>query len=254
MKKILKFFLRFYLKYITKIILFIHKPVIIAVAGSTNKVFTKNAIKKSLDELGLKVKVNPKNFNTDIGMPLSILSLNSGYNEYKKWPPIMLRAFLSIFKKDFPEYLILNYMASDIGDMKYLLSIARPKITIITKITRKYIERFRDIDELMTEYKLLCDKTRKDGVIILSHNDKENKNISKEVGAKIISFGENENADFQITKIERTNNGEYFEYVYKEEMRKCYTGRFGKHQVYSYLIGEITRKLYEEKGGFKGLS
>ncbi len=241
MKKLFKIILRIYLKIITKIVLFIHKPVVIVVAGSTNKVFVKKTIKKSLRDLGLSVRSNPRNFNTDIGIPLSILELKSGYNEYKQWIPIMYKAFLSIFKKNFPKYLILNYTTSDIGDMKYLISIAKPKITVITEITQKYIEGFNNMTELINEYGDLCAKTNENGVVILNCDNEKIKKLSIRTKSKVIFFGKNKDADFRILEIKRTDSGEYFKVKYNKSIKEYNIHRFGTHYVYATLISEIIR-------------
>lgn len=246
MKKILKVILKFYLKIITKIVLAIHKPEIIVIAGSTNKVFTKNAVEKSLKELGFDVKTGPKNFNTDIGIPLSILSLKSGYNEYKKWIPIIYEAFFSIFKTKFPRYLILTYTTSDAGDMKYLLSIARPKITIITEITKKYIEGFNNINELLDEYRVLCSETSKKGLIVLNSDQKEVRNMKKYAKAKIVLFGQNKTSDFEIKEIKRTTTGEYFKISHNNNIKENVIKKFGEYHVYAFLASEIVKEFYEK--------
>jgi UDP-N-acetylmuramyl pentapeptide synthase len=78
MKSFFKQLLKYYLKYITKLVLFIHKPVIIAVAGSTNKTFVRDEIRNILEKKGFSVRANPRSFNTEIGLPLAILDLPSG--------------------------------------------------------------------------------------------------------------------------------------------------------------------------------
>jgi UDP-N-acetylmuramyl pentapeptide synthase len=102
MKTFFKYLLKYYLKIITKLVLFIKKPVIIGIAGNTNKTFAKNYIVQELKRSGLSVRANPKNFNTEIGLPLAILDLPSGYNYYKKWLPIILEAPMAIFRKKIP--------------------------------------------------------------------------------------------------------------------------------------------------------
>jgi len=42
-------------KIVTKIVLFIHQPIIIAISGSTNKTFVKDEIKKVLVKKGTQV-------------------------------------------------------------------------------------------------------------------------------------------------------------------------------------------------------
>src|SRR3989339_92491 len=119
MKKIFKIILQYYLKFITKLVLLIHRPTVIAISGSVNKSFFRDEIKKVLAEQGKTVRANPKNFNTEIGLPLAILNIESGYNSYRAWLPIIWKAFLAIFQKNFPEYLVLELGVSQRGDMRY---------------------------------------------------------------------------------------------------------------------------------------
>jgi len=85
MKTFLKQLLKYYLKYITKLVLAIHQPLIIGLTGSTNVIFTRDEIKRQLAQTGLAARSNPKNFNTEIGLPLAILNLPSGYNSYRHY-------------------------------------------------------------------------------------------------------------------------------------------------------------------------
>ncbi|MFH0930164.1 MAG: hypothetical protein V1814_02835, partial [Candidatus Moraniibacteriota bacterium] len=87
MKKYFKLFVQFYLKILTKFVLWRHEPFVIAVAGSTNKTVAKEYILKFLREkYGEKeVRGNPRSYNTEIGLPLAILYLESGESSFWKW-------------------------------------------------------------------------------------------------------------------------------------------------------------------------
>ena len=87
MKKIFKSFVQCYLKLLTKFVLWRYKPFVIAVAGSTNKTVAKEYILKFLREkYGKKeVRGNPRSYTTEIGLPLAILSLESGESSFWKW-------------------------------------------------------------------------------------------------------------------------------------------------------------------------
>jgi len=98
MKITLRYILKIYLKFWAKLLILIHQPKIIVVAGSINKPFFKDAISQEISELGISVRQNPKNFNTEIGMPLAVLNLNSGYNSYRDWIPEIINAPIQLFK------------------------------------------------------------------------------------------------------------------------------------------------------------
>ena len=179
MKTALKQFLKYYLKYITKLVLLIHRPLVIGVTGSINEVFTKDEIKRQLTATGLEARSNPKNFNTEIGLPLAILNLPSGYGSYKDWLPIIWQAFESIFNLKFPKILILGLGVSDPGDMKYLMSLVKPKIAVITDITQRYIASFADMNKLAKEYEYFIKLMDKDGYLILNHDNQPIKKLTE---------------------------------------------------------------------------
>ncbi|MEA2092548.1 MAG: Mur ligase family protein [Patescibacteria group bacterium] len=243
MKFILKIFLKYYLKVITKIVLFIHKPVVVAVAGSTNKSFVKKEVKKKLEEVGFSVRANPKNFNTEIGLPLSILYLPSGYNEYKRWIPAILKAPLKIFQKKFPDFLVLSLGSSDKGDMNYLLSIIKPDISIITNITQRYKEGFSDMNNLVDEYQILAKKTRKEGVLVLNIDNYRVREVGENKKQKILYYGTNKDADIFISKIEKNKKGQKVSIKQQGRKKDYQINKFGEHHAYAFAVGLAMKEL-----------
>src|SRR3989339_1143710 len=129
MKNLFKKIIQHYLKLFTKIILWRHKPFIVAVAGSTNKTTTKDYILKFLREkYGEKeVRGNPKSYNTEIGLPLAILYLDSGESSALRWLKILVQAKMrALFGRKFPKKLVLELGVEEKGDMKPLLEMVRP--------------------------------------------------------------------------------------------------------------------------------
>lgn len=249
MKKILKLFLKYYLKYITKIVLLIHRPTIIAVAGSTNKTFFKDEIGRQLRQAGVAVRSNPRSFNTEIGLPLAILDLPSGFNSYADWLPITGQAAKKIFSVNFPKYLILELGVSDQGDMKYLLSLIKPRVAVITDITQRYLEGFSDMDELVGEYELLVKKTGERGLVILNNDNSRVAELAKLTRARVITFGLAAEADWQAERTEKTADGEKFIIRHGRENKEMKINRFGQHHLYATLAGLIIKNyvIKEEK-------
>jgi len=245
MKYILKTILKYYLKYITKLVLLIHRPTIIAIAGSTNKTFVKEEIKKALSAKGKSVRANPRNFNTEIGLPLAILYLSSGYNSYKNWLPIIFKALLVIFQTNFPKFLILELGVSDKGDMKYLLSVIKPKIAIITNITQRYLEGFADMDDLVGEYELLVKKTRKDGLVILNYDNIRVRELSKSAKARIEFFGLQNGAGWRAVEARKRKIGQNVEVTHNNVANQYKINCFGEHHVYAMLVGLIVKNYFK---------
>lgn len=247
MKPIFKTILKYYLKYITKLVLFIHKPIIIAVAGSTNKPFVKKELKRILLSAGLTVRANPKNFNTEIGLPLSVLYLPSGFNSYRNWISTIINAPLVIFQKNFPKYLVLSLGSSDPGDMKYLLTIAKPKIVVITNITQRHLEGFDGIDELYSEYIYLIKKLNNENILIINKDISRSDLLCKECKAKVITYGIENQSDYYAKKIDKDINGLKISIENRGEQKLFSLNKHGNHHVYALLVGLIIKDYVDQQ-------
>jgi len=238
-KPIFRFLLKVYLKWITRIVLFIQMPKIIAVAGSTNKAFVREEVTNILLKSGKKVRANPKSFNTGIGLPLAILSLPSGYNSYRAWLPIIWRATTRLWQGDFPQYLVIELGVSLPGDMKYLLSIIDPNVVIITDITQRYLDAFSDMDRLAGEYEYLAKSLDADNLLILNHDNPRVRKIKKVSPARVTTFGLNSDADWQAVETEKTDNGQRVTVIHGRDKQTREIKRFGQHHIYALLAGLI---------------
>ena len=240
MKFIFKIILQYYLKYLTKLVLIFHRPIVIAVIGSTNKTFIKEEINRQLKQKNFSVRANPKSFNTEIGLPLAILNLPSGYNLYLAWLPIIFQAFFAIFDFNFPKILILELGVSVPGDIKYLLGIFKPKIAIVADINQRYLESFADMDELMGEYEELVKNLPKTGLAILNYDNTRVRSLAKLARAKVNFFGltstqPSASEYWQITKISKTTTGQIAEVKHGDQITTYQLNRFGQHHLYVLL-------------------
>jgi len=244
MRKISKIILKYYLKLLAKLALLLHKPKIIVITGSANQFFVKESVEKELLSLNIDSKANPKNFNTEIGLPLSILDLPSGYNSVLNWIPAIKQAPFAIFKK-MPKFIILSLGISNPGDMKYLMSIIKPDIAIITEINQRYLEGFENMDALVSEYEYLIKDIKDDGILIYNNDNERARSLknSKHPGIKnsvnSISFGEREDSDWRITEKRKTLEGVNFKINTKQKTKDINLKYFGQHHIYSKTISII---------------
>jgi UDP-N-acetylmuramoyl-tripeptide--D-alanyl-D-alanine ligase len=247
MKKIFKIILKYYLKIITKIVIFVHRPIIIAISGSVNKSFVRDEIKRVLEESGESVRANPKNFNTEIGLPLAILNISSGYNSYRRWLPVLRDAFLAIFQKDFPKYLVLELGVSQKGDMKYLLSIVRPQIVIVTEITQRYIESFSGMDKLVGEYIYLAKNIKKNGRLILNWDNNRIRSLRKHSKVPVLYFSKkSRKSDIFIENIKKEIDGISVDFVYKNKENQLKIKRFGDHHAVAATVGMMVENIFSK--------
>lgn len=245
MKPILKFFLKLYLKLIAKLAIAVHRPLIIAVAGSSYKTAFKDRISRDLSAAGMDVRTDYRSFNTEIGLPVAILCLPSGYGSYKAWFSILKKSPKAIFQK-FPKVLVLELGVSAPGDMKYLLSIARPHIVIITDINQRYLEKFKNMAGLVKEYEYLAGHIKKSGFAVLNYDIPKIRQIAKLSPAKVLSFGFEDGADYRALETNRVGAREKIIASLSGEKKEFEIDRPGKHQVYAFLARLLTEKALKE--------
>lgn len=243
MRSLLKFFLGSFLKCAAKLTLFLHRPRVIALAGSTNKSFVKDEVQAVLRNAPFSVRVTPRNFNTDVGLPLSILGLPSGYGDYRAWLPILSQSIRSVFHWPFPEVLVLEFGMSNRGDMRYLLSIVHPDIVVLTGVTQRYAEHFSDINAMMKEYGLLVRSMKRDGLLVFNGDSMRLRKIAESFPGKRVSFGLSLACDWQARDVKRVATGESFCVWHSGKLvEESRIDRFGEHHVFARLASMAVRE------------
>ncbi|OIO48620.1 MAG: hypothetical protein AUJ32_00140 [Parcubacteria group bacterium CG1_02_40_82] len=221
-----------------------YKPYIIGVTGSMGKTSTKEAIFAVLGTR-FSVRRNVKNYNNEIGVPLTILGEESGGRSPLRWLFIFLKALKIIFfKTKYPEILILEMGADKPGDIKYLMSFVNPNIGVITGIGEipVHVEFFKSSVQVAREKAGLIEFLEKEDFAILNFDDKLVKGMATKTQAKILSYGFDEAADVRATGYEinitldpvLSGIGFKIEYDGKNLWFKK-EGIFGEHQVYPIL-------------------
>jgi UDP-N-acetylmuramoyl-tripeptide--D-alanyl-D-alanine ligase len=198
--------LQYILKILAKIILWRHQPVVVAVTGSVGKTSTKEAIYQVLKKR-FRVRRNMKNYNNEIGVPLTILGLETAGRSVMPWLLNFLKVGLTVFwARNYPEILILEMGVDKPGDMRYLMSFVPVKIGVFTAIGQfpVHIEFFPEKGKLVEEKALLVKSLPKDGLAVLNYDDLSVRAIGDELPKEIktIYYGFNEGADLKIENYE----------------------------------------------------
>lgn len=234
MRKILQFIL----KILAKIVLWQQQPEIIAVTGSVGKTSTKEAIYKVLEK-HFFVRRNMRNYNNEIGVPLTILGLETGGRSLSAWLKNFFKVGAVILGgKKYPEILILEIGVDRPGDMNYLLNFIPVKIGIITAIGEfpSHLEFFPEKEKLVEEKALLVKKLPKNGLAILNYDDLSVRMIGDDLPAKvkIIQYGFGQGADLIIFNLEKKDFGINFKIDYQGSVVPIkLTKTLGKKQAYA---------------------
>ena len=182
-----------------------YNPIIIGITGSVGKTSTKEAIFAVLKNK-YRVRTAEKNYNNEIGLPLTILGIQHYGRKILGWLSALIRVAIGVYlrKSPYPEILILEYGVDRPGDMDYLLSVARPKIAVVTAIgdVPVHVEFFKDPEELVEEKTKLVAALPADGTAILNHDDYAVYDMGEKTKVHVTTFGIEERADLRITNYE----------------------------------------------------
>jgi UDP-N-acetylmuramoyl-tripeptide--D-alanyl-D-alanine ligase len=229
---------------LAKLVLKKYKPDVIGVTGSMGKTSAKEAIFAVLEKR-FRVRRNLKNYNNEIGVPLSIIGSESGYKSPIKWFGVFLNALKLILFHDpnYPQILVLEMGADHPGDIKYLTDLAPCKVGVITGIGPAHLEFFESVDKIVKEKRILISHLEKDGFAVLNRDDGLVYGMRDKTRAKIMTFGFHQEAD--IRAIEMAINGSgididgiNFKISYKGSTVPIFIpGVLGKQHVYAALAG-----------------
>ena len=246
---LLKNFLQSILKILAKIYLWRKKPVVIVIAGTTNRHWVKESILAGLNERNLSCRGNQKNFNAEIGLPLSVLGIfpdETHQARISRWFKTLQKGLKIAFKKgdEEKEILVLEIAIDKPDDMEYLLSIIKPAMAVFTTITMIYPENFDNLDAIATEYRKLIKSLPQDGFALLNADDMRIMELARYARVKVATYGaENQNADYLAQNIQKTTTGQQFEIQTPKMAKKIIeTNRFGKHHIYAELVKNIVVK------------
>lgn len=181
MKASIKKIIIWKLALISKVILWRYKPYVIAIAGSVGKTSTKDAIFQVLKSAGYNVRKSEKSYNSEIGLPLTIIGVENPWSNIFDWLQVLWKGFaLCVLPNDgYPKYLVVETGVGKPGDMQHIASIIKPNISVLTNLpeTPVHVEFFASRDDLWAEKVSLLVHTKPEGLRIANAIDPNVKNF-----------------------------------------------------------------------------
>jgi UDP-N-acetylmuramoyl-tripeptide--D-alanyl-D-alanine ligase len=155
---------------------------VIAITGSVGKTTVRQIIYHVLSRR-YRVYQSPKNFNNQIGVPLTLLGAGSEH-----------------------EIVITELGTNHPGEIAYLTAIAQPNIAVVTNVCLAHLEGLGSIDAIAEEKLSISQGLIPDGVLII------NSAITPpaELSAKILTFGKSDTSDFRAKNISLEGAGSRF--------------------------------------------
>lgn len=191
MKSFFKKIIIFIIEIEAKAVLKKYKPKIIAITGSVGKTTTKEAV-YSVINTNFFARKSQKSFNSEIGVPLTILDLQNAWSSPSKWIKNIAEGLkLILTKNHYPKWLVLEVGADRPGDIKRISKWLKPDIVVMTKIpeTPVHIEFFPSLDDLIEEKFALVKNMKGEGVLIINGDDKKLMSLKHKAPGKYITYG-----------------------------------------------------------------
>ena len=219
------------LKKITSNILKSFDGNVVGITGSNGKTTTTKIIANVLS----KSSSTLNNYNNEIGMPLSIFNA-----------------------KQNSKNLVIEMGAAKPGDIKYLSSILKPNIGVITNIGNSHLEKLKNIKGVLKVKSELVSNIKNGGYLVVPNENKEHLKFWEKIirGKELITFGIEKNADFYAINIKSSIKKQEFNIISDKYNidHKIKTSLSGVHNIknilaafaVSYLI-ENSPKLFNQR-------
>lgn len=174
-----------------RLVLWRYKPQIIAVTGSVGKTTTKDAIYAALSP-HVSVRKSEKSFNSELGVPLAILGLESGWRNPFAWITILFKGiFIVVMRHEYPQWLVLEVGADRPGDISKIARWLRPDVAVMTGVPDipAHVEYFDSPQALAREKRTLLKYLKPGGKIILNGDDVRSREILSSMRGVSVRYG-----------------------------------------------------------------
>ncbi len=183
-----------------------YKPRIVAVTGSVGKTSTKDAI-YSVIARGAYVRRSEKSFNSEIGIPLTILGCPNAWGNPLRWLMNFVDGLtLILFPSRYPQWLVLEVGADRPGDIRSLAGWLPVDVAVITRLPEVpvHVEFFDSPEAVMEEKAAIIDALKPGGALVLFGDDERTNMLQHRLpapDARVLLFGFNDECDVRGEEI-----------------------------------------------------
>ncbi len=156
---------------------------VIGVTGSYGKTTTRALIAAALSPLG-RMLSSSANFNNEIGVPLTLLQLDESHRA-----------------------AVIEMAMRGAGQIEYLAQVAEPTIGVVTNIGPQHIELLGSEENIARAKAELISSLPVDGLAVLPADDKYLDLLRWGARCRVVTFGEDENADYRAYNIAIADDG-----------------------------------------------
>lgn len=157
------------------------RATVIGITGSSGKTTAKDIIAQVLDG---KVVAARGSFNTEVGLPLTILEAD-----------------------DTTDYLVLEMGMRGIGHIAYLCSLAAPDIAVVLNVGSAHLGVMDSREDIARAKGEIVEGLGSSGCAVLNSDDPQVAAMASRTQARIVTFGEGESADIRAVDVQLDSGG-----------------------------------------------
>ncbi len=158
------------------------EALVIGVTGSVGKSTTRHMIHSVLGQEYRGIE-SPHNFNNHIGVPLTLLSIESDH-----------------------EFAVVELGASHLGEIRDLCDIAQPEVGVVTRIAPAHLKQFGDLQRICQAKGELLEALPRSGFAVINGDDPLVRELAQRATCRTIFVGERPGNDVVATNV-RGENG-----------------------------------------------
>lgn len=200
MKNILKVILGFFLALLARAVVRRYHPQVVMVTGSVGKTSTKDAVATVLMQRFL-VRKSEKSFNSEFGVPFTILGVENPWHNPLAWFAVLKRAVaLLVLPNHYPNMLVLEVGSGAPGDLAHILRIVHPDAVVVTCLPEipVHVEAYASPDAVREEEFSPAYALHSGAPLIVPADDPYALGQAIQTPTRIFSYGESDGATVQL--------------------------------------------------------
>ncbi len=170
------------------------------ITGSVGKTSTKDAVAAVLSTRFL-VRKSEKSFNSEFGIPFTILGVANPWTNPLAWFSIVKRALaLLILPNHYPTMLVLEVGADRPGDLARMLRTVTPEAVVVTRLPEipVHVEAYACPEEVRAEEFSPALYLEPGAPLVVSSDDPYALDAAKRVPARLITYGGAKESDVAV--------------------------------------------------------
>ncbi len=191
MKKILRSIVASVLALIAHFVVRRYRPSIVMVTGSVGKTSTKDAVAAVLSARFF-VRKSDKSFNSEFGVPFTILGVPSPWGNPLAWFSVAKSALaLLVLPNHYPNMLVLEVGADRPGDLARIARMATPDVVVVTRLPEipVHVEAYASPDAVREEEFSPAYALSASAPLIVPADDLYALDMAMRTSARVISYG-----------------------------------------------------------------